>query len=513
MRLLFAMLCMWIVLWVGATPSTAEVLCANWNTREFFEHANSAKIIRCLIKNQNRQHKDRKTPLHYAAAFSVSHVVKVLLKTGAKPNTRDNKGLTPLHWAALLSKNPYVVKTLLNAGADLAARDKAGKTPSNYGKMNVALKETKLYQQLNRVSCANWNTKEFFERAGVKDISRCLKSGSKVSTVNKSGWTPLHIAAGWNKKPAVVSFLIKAGANLNAKDEFGLTPLHWATAFSKNPTVVTALLDAGANPLMGNLAGEIPWDYVNTNTALKGAKLHKQLAQISCSTWNKKTFFEVASAADISRCLKTNKPNARDEKGWTPLHWAAMESKISTVVTTLLEAGAKVNARTEDGWTALHVAAAFSKTPKIVKTLLAAGTKLNALDEKRRTPLHVAAAFSKTPTVVTILLKAGVKVNARDAGGWTSLHWAALQSTNPSVVTTLIQAGSNPNAQNKFKMTPLHLAALKNKSPAIVTALMDAGANPTEKDNKGKTPWDYAKQNPALKGTDVYWRLNEGRFK
>ena len=29
----------------------------------------------------------------------------------------------------------------------------------------------------------------------------------------------------------------------------------------------------------------------------------------------------------------------------------------------------------------------------------------------------------------------------------------------------------------------------------------------------GKTPWDYAKKNDALKGTEVYRRLNEAWFK
>ena len=28
----------------------------------------------------------------------------------------------------------------------------------------------------------------------------------------------------------------------------------------------------------------------------------------------------------------------------------------------------------------------------------------------------------------------------------------------------------------------------------------------------GKTPWDSAQENEALKGTDAYWRLNEARF-
>ena len=38
------------------------------------------------------------------------------------------------------------------------------------------------------------------------------------------------------------------------------------------------------------------------------------------------------------------------------------------------------------------------------------------------------------------------------------------------------------------------------------------GGDATSRDSRGKVPWDYAKENPALKGTGVYLRLNEERF-
>ena len=39
-----------------------------------------------------------------------------------------------------------------------------------------------------------------------------------------------------------------------------------------------------------------------------------------------------------------------------------------------------------------------------------------------------------------------------------------------------------------------------------------AEQTPNALDLDGKIPWDYAKENEALKGTDAYWRLNELRF-
>ena len=45
-----------------------------------------------------------------------------------------------------------------------------------------------------------------------------------------------------------------------------------------------------------------------------------------------------------------------------------------------------------------------------------------------------------------------------------------------------------------------------------VTACLDAGTNLETQTKYGETPWDLAKANKALKGSDAYWRLNEERF-
>ena len=43
-------------------------------------------------------------------------------------------------------------------------------------------------------------------------------------------------------------------------------------------------------------------------------------------------------------------------------------------------------------------------------------------------------------------------------------------------------------------------------------AALSAGADPDARDEGGAAPFDHAKDNEALRGTDVYRRLNEGRF-
>lgn len=72
------------------------------------------------------------------------------------------------------------------------------------------------------------------------------------------------------------------------------------------------------------------------------------------STNSLRPFFEAAEASDVVRCLQAGAdPNARDEDGETPLHWA----KTGEVVAMLLQAGADLDAREKYGMTPLHTAA------------------------------------------------------------------------------------------------------------------------------------------------------------
>jgi ankyrin repeat protein len=53
------------------------------------------------------------------------------------------------------------------------------------------------------------------------------------------------------------------------------------------------------------------------------------------------------------------------------------------------------------------------------------------------------------------------------------------------------------------------LAAFTNPNPEVVTVFLKAGADAKAKDNEGKTAFDLAYWNPALKGTDAYRHLEE----
>ena len=45
-----------------------------------------------------------------------------------------------------------------------------------------------------------------------------------------------------------------------------------------------------------------------------------------------------------------------------------------------------------------------------------------------------------------------------------------------------------------------------------VMRCLQTGADPKARDEWGKLPFDYARNNEKLKGTDAYWKLNDARF-
>ncbi|EBA02078.1 hypothetical protein RB2150_00195 [Rhodobacterales bacterium HTCC2150] len=69
------------------------------------------------------------------------------------------------------------------------------------------------------------------------------------------------------------------------------------------------------------------------------------------------------------------------------------------------------------------------------------------------------------------------------------------------------------NARDRTGAIPLHKAANFNDNPEVITVLLDNGSDGTAVDSLLRTPFDLAKENQALVGTDAYWALNDARFR
>jgi ankyrin repeat protein len=127
--------------------------------------------------------------------------------------------------------------------------------------------------------------------------------------------------------------------------------------------------------------------------------------------------------------------NARNIRGQTPLHLAAMKGN-SDVLQLLLENGAQVDALASDsGCTSLHYAAGLGHV-ELCELLVRYGADPDAQTARLQTPLHLAVASGHSD-VVALLLKYHARLDSRDTNGMTPLQQA--ETVDKREIVTLIK--------------------------------------------------------------------------
>jgi len=247
----------------------------------------------------------------------------------------------------------------------------------------------------------------------------------------------------------------------------------------------------------------------------------------------KRSIHELACSGRISTIEQFVKKknvdlNARDDGGWTLLHWAAVCRRVN-VAALFIASGADIDARDNSGNTPLHVAAMNSdKTGsiRIIQFLISKDADIHAENNEGVNALHLAAGRGNVK-VVKLLIEKGLKVDKKDKFGFTPLCRVFVgfsDSGDKDVIQFLLQKGANPltkdkqgftpvehalagdeeegadllasvidfNKPNDFGLTPLHYA-IRMHNVKMVKLFLKHGADPNLRDSQGKTPLYVAK--------------------
>ena len=280
------------------------------------------------------------------------------LGSKANPNAADDRGITPLMYAAEIG-SVDAMRLLIDHGADVNAQNAFGSTALMWSASDPA------------------------------KVRLLLDHGAQVNTAARSGRTALIVACFTNPSAEVVRLLLAKGARVDVMDARHVTPLNAAT-FGNDTATVRLLLDADADL-------QTPDTFIGL-TPLMNAAGNRNVEAVKLL---------LAKGAQVNAVSKTeNLPKIQtgtvEFGGWTPLLMASAFGPPEAVQ-ILLNAGARIDAQDYRGFTPLMLAVGTDRYDRrTVHLLLAHHAGLSPTNHLGETALDWAYKFDD-PAVIHAL--------------------------------------------------------------------------------------------------------------
>jgi ankyrin repeat protein len=424
------------------------------------ENANENVIKHLLTKKNNGVNKlthDGRTYIFWAAYKNNMPIVNHLLANGAKTDVIDDKGYSILNFTAVAGiKNPKLYDLLIANGANVL-KDKTQKGADPLLLIIPKLKDFTMVKYFTdkglNLSSTDTNGDGVFNytaQSGNKEMLELLiKKGLPYKTLNKKSGNAMLFAtrgsrSGYNSL-AFFKYLENLGINPNITNKEGKTPLHNLAYGNKEVTTYNYFIDKGA---------------------------------------------------DV---------NQADEKGNTPLLNAAKRNSLE-IIQLLASKTKNINHTNKNGKSVLTNA--LGNNPKVVEFLLEKGADVSVIDTKgNNLNYYLFRTFNSKKEnefkeKLDLLKAKGFYAKKSQKDGNTLYHLAVEKQSIP-MLNFIKKYNININAKNKKGLTALQQAVMTAKNDKIIKYLITEGANKTVKTNFDETLYDLARENEALKNTDI----------
>ncbi|KAG9341997.1 hypothetical protein JZ751_018315 [Albula glossodonta] len=420
------------------------------------------------------------TPLHVAAICGQSLLIDLLVSKGALVNATDYHAFTPLH---LSCQKGYqgVTLLLLHYKASTDVQDNNGNTPLHLACM--------------------YGHEDCVKALVYYDLHSC-----RLDIQNDKGDTPLHIAARWGYE-GIIEVLLENGASTTLHNKAKETPLQCALN-----SKILALLELTHNGSYrrgsaSESPNRSPQPSVDSNSRRSSvsstSSLNTDVKPESERVRHKEVEKLLRAVADgdvemVRYLLEWLDEEPEEEEAGPPLQaefchplcqcprCEPTQKKLASLQTS----GLSVNSSSGDGFSPLHVAALHGHTA-LVSLLIRHGASINARNNQSATPLHLACQNSHVQ-VVTSLLECNAKLNKKDQYGNTPLIHACLKG-HLDTAAILLKSDASVNIANNQGNTALH-EAVRGGHQALVELLLQSGAFVHLRNKRQRTPLDCAQE-------------------
>lgn len=405
----------------------------------------SNEVVKYLLTQKGNDKKDKithdgRTYLHWAAYKGNLEIVDLLISKGYDINLKDEKGATPLEFAAgsglsnvavydrffkagIDAKKKYtngasilligmpsmkdlsVADYLVSKGLSLTETDAGGATAFDYAARNGNLANLKA---LVAKGVRPTSQALIFAGQGARRSSNPievftyliddLKLDPKVTT--KDGETVLHLIARKPNQEAIVKYFIDKGVDMTKTDHRGNTPLMLASS-AKDLNVVKLLSAKIKDINAKNAKGESALTQAvrGSSPEVMAYLMEKSAdAKVINKDGSNLAYYLIESyrpgaEAEFSQKLAMlqNKMDitAPQNDGNTLYHLAIAKNDIGLLKKIAL-LNVDINKQNKEGLTALHKAALLAKDDSIMKYLISSGAKLDLKTEFDETAYQLA---------------------------------------------------------------------------------------------------------------------------
>ncbi|CAM6111176.1 unnamed protein product [Calypogeia fissa] len=292
--------------------------------------------------------------------------------------------------------------------------------------------------------------------------------GNDVNKRDDLERTPLIVAAKKGHERIVQILLERQDIDINAKAKGGITALHVAS-FEGHAHIVEQLVQHAKNSKVPSM------DLLNARTTQESfTPLHMAACKSEAVV---RLIWEAYELARLTQEELIDAVNARDCIGWTPLHYATWQGKLSVVGELLSLKFLNVNASDQDGFTALHLASWKGYTD-LVRLLLNHGDEEDVSDVE---PNKEAGSNLRTLDRISTLQK--------------DVDWDQLP--RPKLAQYNIK-------EHRKKVTPLHYAVEQNNEEIVKELLKNPSTDVHMENSEQKSTFDMAM---SSKNSKLLWDL------